>query len=100
MCVPKVQILNMKAYPSVQQVVYSSHPHVGFKHLKIHHVEWHGVGLATTKITLAMFKTFYNDLRIMHWIPKVYLYHHSQEVSSHTHYEANQCTQIKAMYHL
>ncbi len=57
--------------PSVQQVVYSSHPHVGFKHLIIHHVEWHGVGLAITKITLAMFKTFYNDLSIMHWIPKV-----------------------------
>ncbi len=57
--------------PSVQQVVYSSHPHVGFKHLIIHHVEWHGVRLAITKIKLAMFKTFYNDLRIMHWIPKV-----------------------------
>jgi hypothetical protein len=61
----------MKAYPNVQQVVYSSHPHVGFKHLMFHHVEWHGVGLTIIKITLAMFKTFYNGLMIMHLILKV-----------------------------
>ncbi len=70
MC-PKSSNSQYESLPKCTTSGIFSHPHVGFKHLIIHHVEWHGIGLAITKITLAMFLTFYNDLRIMHWIPKV-----------------------------
>jgi hypothetical protein len=109
MCNEKINDLNLVTrlkgsnfqYKSLPNYITSgnfSQPCVTFKHIVTQHVKLPRVGLVIIEVASTMSKTHYNDLRIMHQIPRVvFVLATSRSFKPHC-FKVSHGTQHGAMY--